>query len=102
MGFTFKENCPDIRNTRVIDRIDPLKAYRIEPIVVDPWVIHEDVMREYNIESLNNVSKGDYDAAFLAVSHKEFSTLNLREIVGQGIIYDVKGFLPKEQIHGRL
>ena len=102
MGFTFKENCPDIRNTRVIDIIDALKAYRIEPIVVDPWANHEDVMREYNIESLNNVPKGDYDAAILAVSHKEFSTLNLREIVGQGIIYDVKGFLPKEQVDGRL
>jgi UDP-N-acetyl-D-galactosamine dehydrogenase len=102
LGFTFKENCPDVRNTRVIDIVLAVKRFHMEPIIVDPWASAEEVMDEYGIELHNQMPHCDYGAAVLAVAHEEFVSLNLREIIGSGIIYDVKGFLPKNQVNARL
>ena len=102
LGFTFKENCPDVRNTRVIDIVHAIKAFHMEPLVYDPWANSEEVMNEYGITVQNELPQGDFGAAVLAVAHKEFAFLNVREFMGNGIIYDVKGVLPKEQVDARL
>ena len=102
LGFTFKENCPDVRNSRIIDIVHAIKAFHMEPIVYDPWASPEKVMHEYGITVLNEIPQADFGAAVLAVAHKEFESLNLRTLIGNGIIYDVKGVLPKEQVDARL
>ncbi len=102
LGFTFKENCPDVRNTRVIDVVQAIKAFHMEPMVYDPWANPEEVMHEYGITLYNELPQADFGAAILAVAHKEFESLNVREILGNGIIYDVKGVLPKEVVDARL
>jgi UDP-N-acetyl-D-galactosamine dehydrogenase len=102
LGFTFKENCPDVRNTRVIDIVHAIKAFHMEPVVYDPWANSEEVMHEYGIIVHNEIPQGDFGAAVLAVAHKEFESLNVRESIQKGIIYDVKGVLPKDQVDGRL
>jgi UDP-N-acetyl-D-galactosamine dehydrogenase len=102
LGFTFKENCPDVRNTRVIDVVHAIKAFHMKPIVYDPWANPEEVMHEYGITVHNELPQADFGAAVLAVAHKEFESLNVRDFIGKGIIYDVKGVLPKEQVDARL
>lgn len=101
-GFTFKENCPDVRNTKVIDIVHAIKSFHMEPVVYDPWANPEEVMHEYGISIYNELPQGNFGAAVLAVAHTEFETLNVRELMGDGIIYDVKGVLPKEQVDARL
>jgi UDP-N-acetyl-D-galactosamine dehydrogenase len=102
LGFTFKENCPDVRNTRVIDIVRAIKAFHMEPVVYDPWANLDEVMHEYGITVYNELPQSDFGAAVLAVAHKEFQLLNVREFIGKGIIYDVKGVLPKNQVDARL
>jgi UDP-N-acetyl-D-galactosamine dehydrogenase len=102
LGFTFKENCPDVRNTRVIDIIKELQTYHITPIIFDPWASKEEVIHEYGVEVLNELPEGKFEAAVLAVAHKEFAELNIRSLVGNGVVYDVKGILPKDQVDARL
>ncbi|MEQ9376709.1 MAG: nucleotide sugar dehydrogenase [Imperialibacter sp.] len=103
LGFTFKENCPDVRNTRVIDIIDELKSFHTEPIIFDPQANSAEVMAEYGIDILNKLPEGKFDAVILAVAHKEFAQLDIRSLVTEnGVVYDVKGILPKEVIDGRL
>jgi UDP-N-acetyl-D-galactosamine dehydrogenase len=102
LGFTFKENCPDVRNTRVIDIVHAIKGFHMEPMVYDPWANPGEVMHEYGIVVHNELPQGDFGAAILAVAHKEFETLNLRALMGNGIIYDVKGVLSKDQVDARL
>jgi len=102
LGFTFKENCPDVRNTRVIDIVHAIKAFHMEPVVYDPWANSVEVMHEYGIIVHNEIPQDDFGAAILAVAHKEFESLNVRESIQKGIIYDVKGVLPKDQVDARL
>ncbi len=101
-GFTFKENCPDVRNTKVIDIVHAIKSFHMEPVVYDPWANSDEVMHEYGIIIFNELPQGAFGAAVLAVAHTDFETLNVRELMGDGIIYDVKGILPKEQVDARL
>jgi UDP-N-acetyl-D-galactosamine dehydrogenase len=101
-GFTFKENCPDVRNTKVIDIVHAIKSFHMEPVVYDPWANPDEVIHEYGINIYNELPQGHFGAAVLAVAHNEFETLNVRELMGDGIIYDVKGILPKEQVDARL
>tara|TARA_R110002020_G_scaffold167959_3_gene356508 strand:- start:1211 stop:2491 length:1281 start_codon:yes stop_codon:yes gene_type:complete len=102
LGITFKENCPDVRNTRVVDVVNNLKSYGTNITVFDPWAKPEEVMHEYGIETLQQVPNGKYDAVVLAVSHNEFLTIDLRSYLANGgILYDVKGVL-KEKVNGRL
>lgn len=102
LGFTFKENCPDVRNTRVIEIVLAINAFHMEPMVYDPWANPEEVMHEYGITVYNQLPQVDFGAAILAVAHMEFESFNVREILPNEIIYDVKGVLPKEQVDARL
>jgi UDP-N-acetyl-D-galactosamine dehydrogenase len=102
LGFTFKENCPDVRNTRVIDIVKELETYHINMVIYDPWANPKEVMHEYGVHVVNEVPKGPFSAAVLAVSHNEFADLDIRSMVLDGVVFDVKGILPKESVDGRL
>lgn len=102
LGFTFKEDCPDVRNTRVIDIYHELRNFDIQIDVYEPWANPSEVMHEYGIEILNILPKRKYAAAILAVAHTDFLNLDLRSMVGNGVLYDVKGILPKKLIDSRL
>jgi UDP-N-acetyl-D-glucosamine/UDP-N-acetyl-D-galactosamine dehydrogenase len=104
LGFTFKENCPDVRNTRVIDIYNELVLFDIKVDVYDPWANVEDVKHEYgiNIETSDNKPNlEDYDAIILAVAHQEFKTFNIKKTNKQ-VVFDVKSVLNKENIDARL
>ncbi len=102
LGFTFKEDCPDVRNTRVIDIYSELKNFDIQVDVYDPWANPEEVMHEYGITVVNELPEEKYSAAILAVAHKKFVDLNIRNLLVNGVIYDVKGILVKAQVDARL
>jgi len=105
LGITFKENCPDIRNSRVIDIIKELETYHIDVDVLDPWASSEEVKHEFNFDLISSNSEigTDYDAIILAVSHQEFMTLDLSKLKSKnGVIFDVKSLFPKDQVDGRL
>ncbi|MGZ4959798.1 MAG: Vi polysaccharide biosynthesis UDP-N-acetylglucosamine C-6 dehydrogenase TviB [Methylomonas sp.] len=107
MGLTFKENCPDIRNTRVVDIVAELKAYDVNVDVYDPWVDAEEAFEEYGIHPLEKPVKGKYDAIILAVAHDQFKQMQFSEIQALGkkqqpIIYDLKYLFPAEQTDARL
>ncbi len=102
LGVTFKENCPDVRNTKVVDVINNLKTFEADITVYDPWADPEEVLKEYHIISTDQLPEGSFDAIILAVSHKEFLNLDLRSMLSEnGVVYDVKGFL-KDKVDGRL
>ncbi|MGE5316566.1 MAG: Vi polysaccharide biosynthesis UDP-N-acetylglucosamine C-6 dehydrogenase TviB [Chloroflexota bacterium] len=102
LGMTFKENCPDIRNSRVIDVINEFKEYSCEVDVFDPWANSDEVKHEYGVSLIEKLGKG-YDAIVLAVSHNEFTDIDLRALGnGNTVIYDIKGLLNKELIDERL
>jgi UDP-N-acetyl-D-galactosamine dehydrogenase len=102
LGFTFKEDCPDVRNTRVIDIYNELRNFDIEVDIYDPWASPKEVKHEYNIQISNSIPVGKYSAIILAVAHKEFLDLDIRSFTPNGVVYDVKGILPKEIIDSRL
>jgi UDP-N-acetyl-D-galactosamine dehydrogenase len=103
MGVTFKENCPDVRNTKVIDIYHTLSEYTNNITVYDPWVNIEHVRHEYGLEVVHTIPSEKFDAVVLAVAHKEFSETDVKSlVVDNGVIYDVKGVLPREIIDGRL
>ena len=102
LGITFKENCPDVRNTKVVDVINNLKSYNINVDTYDPWANPDEVMHEYKLHTSTNIKNEKYDAVVLAVAHKEFLQMNFNDfLVENGILYDVKGIL-NEKISGRL
>ena len=104
LGFTFKEDCPDIRNTRVIDIYSELKSFDMEVDVYDPWASAEEVKHEYNIDIItgdNMPEITDFSAVILAVAHKEFGVLQLTSSSDR-VIYDVKGILGRSKVDGRL
>ncbi|MCH5217391.1 MAG: nucleotide sugar dehydrogenase [Muribaculaceae bacterium] len=104
MGFTFKENCPDVRNTRVIDIVRSLKEYNMDVTVLDPWARPDEVRREYGIELVNALGKDEkFEAAILAVAHEDFKDFDLEaHLERQHVTFDVKGLLPDEITDGRL
>lgn len=106
LGLAFKENCPDLRNTRVVDIIDTLKGYNALVDVHDPWVNAAEAEHEYGLLPIIRVEQGAYDAIILAVGHKEFAALGPAGIRAFGkpdsVIYDVKYVLPPEAVDGRL
>lgn len=104
LGFTFKENCPDVRNTRVIDIYSELKSYKMLVHVYDPWASLNEVKREYGIEMLENEQVPDlekYQAIIVAVGHNEFMSFPIKTSANQ-VIYDVKGCLQRESVDSRL
>jgi len=113
LGITFKENCPDIRNSRVIDVIKELQEFGINVDVYDPWADKEEVKREYNLELIENGKwkMENYDGIILAVAHNEFKDVEKElkkhkstntPITNNQVIYDIKGFFDKNLIDGRL
>jgi UDP-N-acetyl-D-galactosamine dehydrogenase len=95
LGFTFKEDCPDVRNTKVIDIVRELETYGVEVIIHDPWADEQEVQHEYGVVSSKTIPAGEYQSLVLAVAHKEFKLLNIRNLVeSDGVIYDVKGIFP--------
>ena len=106
MGLAFKENCPDIRNTKVVDLIEELKNYNCSVDVYDPWVDKLEAMNEYNIKLTNAPSNGKYDAIVLAVAHDRFKDYSPNEIKDFGkdnhVIYDIKYLLSADHVDGRL
>lgn len=103
LGITFKENCPDIRNTKVVDIYQTLQEYTNNITVYDPWAETEQVEKEYGISVTKTVPVKKFDAIILAVAHSEFQTIDIKALTNaNSVIYDVKGFLPREIIDGRL
>jgi UDP-N-acetyl-D-galactosamine dehydrogenase len=108
LGVTFKENCPDIRNTKIVDIYHTLEEYTNNITIYDPWADASHVRHEYGIEiSDKNIEelRGEFDAVILGVAHNEFKGINIREFLKdyeQGVVYDVKGILERNLIDGRL
>ena len=103
LGVTFKENCPDIRNSKVVDIYETLKEYTDNITVYDPWADPEAVKSEYNIDITSTQPDGQFDAIILAVAHKEFLKIDFKSLAADNsIIYDVKGVLDRNIIDGRL
>lgn len=106
MGLTFKENCPDLRNTRVIDIINELKSYHVNIDIHDPWASTPEAHEEYGIDLISRPEPGSYDAIILCVAHDEFRKLgadNIRKLGKKDhVLYDVKYVLGKTEVDGRL
>ncbi|SHN91153.1 UDP-glucose 6-dehydrogenase [Bathymodiolus heckerae thiotrophic gill symbiont] len=106
MGLTFKENCPDLRNTRVVDLVEEFKDFNCNVDVYDPWVDKNEAVHEYNIRPLDSPIKGKYDAILLAVAHNEFKELSVEQIRAYGkdshVLYDIKYLLKTNESDGRL
>ena len=103
MGFTFKENCPDVRNTKVIDIYHALQEYNLHISVFDPWANPDIVRREYGIDICTELPTERFDALIMAVAHKKFEGLDITQLLKpQHVVFDVKGRLPRTLIDGRL
>ena len=103
MGFTFKENCPDVRNTKVVDIYKALQEYNLNLVVYDPWANPVVTKCEYNIEIVNNLPVDEFDTLILAVAHDEFKEMDMTKILKRRhVIFDVKGILDRELVDGRL
>ena len=103
LGITFKENCPDIRNTKVVDIYHTLSQYSSDITVYDPWANPESVQRAYGIQIQNHLPQQQFDAVILCVAHSQFLQLDVRSLVrGNGVVYDVKGVLDRHVIDARL
>jgi len=103
LGITFKENCPDVRNTKAVDVITALKGYGVKMTIFDPWANKEEVKKEYQLESTQEKPSDSFDAVVLTVAHKEFLALDFESITNKKhIIYDVKNILPASMKDGGL
>jgi UDP-N-acetyl-D-galactosamine dehydrogenase len=107
LGLSFKENCPDLRNTRVVDLIRGLREFGLVVDVHDPWVKAEDARNECGLQLLSALpAPGGYHAVVLAVAHDQYKTLGVREVraltVPSGVIYDINGLFGKDAVEGRL
>ena len=102
LGITFKENCPDVRNTKIVDVIRAFKDYEINVTVYDPWANPAEVMHEYKLETTTVLPESTFDTIVLGVSHKEFLTIDLEKLrKSTSVLYDVKGVLTKN-VDGKL
>jgi UDP-N-acetyl-D-galactosamine dehydrogenase len=106
LGLAFKENCPDLRNTRVIDVVNSLRGYNAQVDVHDPWVDEAEAQHEYGLAMISQLHSGTYDAVVVAVGHEQFRRLGSEGIRAfgkpQSIVYDVKYVLPRDSVDGRL
>ena len=103
LGITFKENCPDIRNTKVVDIYNGLREYTQNITICDPLANKEAVKHEYQVDIIHEIPQEKFDAVILAVAHNEFMTIDFKQLTKDpSVIYDVKGFLPRNIIDGRL
>lgn len=103
LGFTFKENCPDVRNTKVIDIYRALKQYNINITIYDPWANTSIAKREYDVDVINELPKDKYDAAIMVVAHNEFNSFDVTSLLNSSnVIFDVKCIMDKKLVDGRL
>ena len=103
MGITFKENCPDIRNTKVVDIYSTLRPYTDQITVFDPWADPDRVKREYGIDIVSTLPGEKFDVVIHAVAHRAFGEVDIRSLLKDGgVVYDVKGALPKSVVDARL
>ena len=103
LGFTFKENCPDVRNTKVIDIYNTLKEFDVNITVYDPWVNPVIAEREYSVRITNELPSERFDTAIMAVAHDEFKELDVFSLLKEiHVVFDVKGFMPPKKIDSRL
>lgn len=103
LGFTFKENCPDVRNTKVYDIVKALNEYQLNLCIYDPWADPAIAKHEYGVEVVNELPAEKFDAAILAVSHEKFAGLDVAALLKENhVVFDVKSFLPREIVDGRL
>jgi UDP-N-acetyl-D-galactosamine dehydrogenase len=106
LGLAFKENCPDLRNTRVVDIVAELTHYHADVEIYDPWVNPEEAFQEYGVQPISQPEKSAYDAIILAVAHRQFIELGVDTIHGFGktehVLYDIKSVLPKDSVDARL
>ena len=103
LGFTFKEDCPDVRNTKVIDIISEFKSYGITTIISDPWASPTEVKHEYNVDTYEEIPNEKFDAIVLAVGHAEFKEIDIKNYLKQkSVLFDVKSLLHKSIVDGRL
>ena len=97
LGITFKENCPDVRNTKAVDVITALKQYGVNVTIYDPWANEKEVLHEYNLVSVKELPKDKFDTIVLTVAHNEFKNIDLSMLKKENaIIYDVKGVLDEK------
>ena len=106
MGLTFKEDCPDLRNTKVVDLLTELSPYNANVDVYDPWVSHEEAVHEYGLDLVVEPEKGAYDAIVIAVSHEQFKKMGADGLHALGkdnhVLYDIKYILNADDVDGRL
>ena len=103
LGITFKENCPDVRNTKVVDVVNSLKEYGTNVTIYDPWADEDEVMREYGLKSVRFLPPKKYDAIVLTVSHDKFKDINYSTLLNnKSVVYDVKNILPNDLIDNSL
>ena len=103
LGITFKENCPDVRNTKVVDVIAAFKQYGVTITIYDPWANEKEVLYEYGLKSLKTMPNKKFDAIVLTVSHNKFKSLDFQSLKNNNaILYDVKNFIDKNHVDGRL
>ncbi len=106
MGLTFKENCPDLRNTRIVDMVDEFKKFNCNVDVYDPWVNKDEALKEYDIDPIDKPIENKYDAVVIAVAHNKFKELSIDQIKSyckeNYVLYDIKYLLDSNQVDGRL
>lgn len=106
MGLSFKENCPEIRNTKIIDMVQALKEYELDLDIYDPWVDPKEVKHEYGLAPVNALKNNEYDAIILAVAHDQFKQMTATEIHALGkskhVLYDLKYLLENDGLNIRL
>ncbi|HSK14214.1 MAG TPA: nucleotide sugar dehydrogenase [Phnomibacter sp.] len=104
LGITFKENCPDVRNTRVVDMVECLDGFGMDITIHDPWADKQEVKAHYGLDLINDLPNGQvFDVIVLAVAHTAYTTLDLSALKnGRSFVYDLKSFLPKELVDARL
>ena len=103
LGVTFKENCPDLRNTKVVDIVNILREYDVNIDIYDPWVDNQELQKEYKVTTIDNIESKLYDAIIVAVAHNEFKDLELNKITNQdNVVFDLKSLFPKSYSDRRL
>jgi UDP-N-acetyl-D-galactosamine dehydrogenase len=103
LGITFKENCPDVRNTKAVDLVNALSDYNTDITIHDPWANEKEVMIEYGLKSSKSLPNDKFDAVVLTVSHRKFRELDIMSFKNDNsVIYDVKNFLDENIIDGSL
>ena len=103
LGITFKENCPDVRNTKAVDLISALKEYGANITIHDPWADQQEVLNEYGLTSLITLPNQKFDAVVLTVSHNKFKGLDYQSLKNNNaVVYDIKNFIDNTYVDGRL